>query len=202
MNLAATFIAFAFVAGKLGAQDTAARAIADEIRFSLQPLPEQMRSAATVLRMDPARPPEVLRRGTKDGMVCMHLMKGEDAWDARCYDSSMMRLILRVREFSSMGVKADSFDARIKAEVAAGTLTLPASPVAGYRVLGPLGSYDLATGVATAKLIRWQSLHIPFATASAIGLLDQSTISEGQRTRMPYVMRSGTWWSHVMIEHP
>ena len=54
----------------------------------------------------------------------------------------------------------------------------------------------------TGRLARWQSLHVPFATARAMGLPEESEISDAMRPLMPYVMASGTWWSHVMIEHP
>jgi tetratricopeptide (TPR) repeat protein len=175
--------------------------LANEIRFALLPLPEQFRPAATVMRMDSSlRSPVVLRQGS-NGMVCMRFVHGEDAWDARCYDASMARLILRVRELFASAVTRDSIGPRLKADIGAGTLTLPANPTAGYRVLGPVGAYNSATGVATARLDRWQSLHIPFATAQAMGLPDESTISTADRGHVPYVMASGTWWSHVMIEH-
>jgi hypothetical protein len=58
------------------------------------------------------------------------------------------------------------------------------------------------TGAVTSYMESWQSLHVPFATAKDLGLPDESTVSDAQRTQMPYVMLSGTWWAHVMIEHP
>jgi len=175
--------------------------LANEIRFALLPLPEQLRSAATVMRMDSARAPVLLRQGA-GGMVCTHFVHGEDAWDARCYEPSMARVILRVRALVRAGVKPDSIDSYIRREIRAGNLALPLSPTAGYRVLGPLDSYDPTTGTATPRLASWQSLHVPFATARAMGLPDISIISDAQRRLVPYVMASGTWWAHVMIEHP
>ena len=35
---------------------------------------------------------------------------------------------------------------------------------------------------------RWQSLHVPFATAASRGLPDDSTVSDLQRAQTPYVM--------------
>jgi PAS domain S-box-containing protein len=43
----------------------------------------------------------------------------------------------------------------------------------------------------------WQSVHFPYKTAGEIGLPEEGQVSP----TMPYVMASGTFWSHVMIEH-
>ena len=176
-------------------------AFSDDIRFSVLPLPEQLRNGATVMRIESPGHPVVMRQGS-NGLVCFRVVPGEAAWDARCYEATMARLIFRAGELRRMVLTNDSIDARIKADVSAGTLTLPAHPAAGYRVLGRPDSYDPATGAVTAPMERWQSLHVPFTTAASMGLPDESTVSELQRTRTPYVMASGTWWSHVMIEHP
>jgi hypothetical protein len=82
----------------------------------------------------------------------------------------------------------------------AGTLTLPGGPTMGYRVLGGRAAYDPATGPVARYLKAWQTFHIPFATAKELGIPDESTASE--QTQMPYVMASGAWSAHVMIEHP
>jgi len=46
----------------------------------------------------------------------------------------------------------------------------------------------------------WHALHTPFATAEAMGLPDESSVSIEERARTPYVVASGTWFSHVMIQ--
>ena len=176
-------------------------AVGDDIRFAVLPLPEQLQSGATVMRIESPGRRVVVRQGS-NGMVCMRVVPGEAAWDARCYEATMIRLMFRVGDLLRSGLTSDSLDARITADVRAGTLTLPAHPAAGYRVLGPQDAYVPATGAVTAQMNRWQSLHVPFATAVSMGLPDESTVSDLQRTQMPYVMASGTWWSHVMIEHP
>jgi hypothetical protein len=84
----------------------------------------------------------------------------------------------------------------------AGTLKVPTHPAAGYRALGGPGAYDIATGVATAGLDIWQSIHVPFATAKQLGFPDEPTVSEAQGREIPFVMASGTGWAHVMIQHP
>lgn len=70
----------------------------------------------------------------------------------------------------------------------------PASgPVAGYRILGPLRGYHAETNSTDSTLDPWQSLHIPHASASALGMVEASDGIE------PYLMAAGTWWAHVMI---
>jgi hypothetical protein len=62
-------------------------------------------------------------------------------------------------------------------------------------MLGPLSAFDSATTTTTAAIDTWQSIHFPFRTAAEVGL---PLTREGV---MPFVMASGTWWSHVMIVH-
>jgi hypothetical protein len=180
------------------AEASAETVAADEIRFAVLPLPEQLRAGATVMRMDSTHRPVVVRQGS-NGMVCMRVVPGEAAWDARCYEATIARLIFRAGELVMSGLTLDSLGPRIRAEARAGTLTLPTQPVAAYRALGPERSYLPATGAATAEMETWQSLHVPFATAEAMGLPDESTIAAAERGRVPYVVSSGTWWAHVMI---
>jgi len=64
-------------------------------------------------------------------------------------------------------------------------------------MLGPMSAYQPATNAVGKEIQSWQSVHFPYKTAAEIGLPE-----EGQVTgTMPYVMASGTYWSHVMIEH-
>jgi len=186
-------------AGRGAPTSNVARAV-DEIRFAVLPLPEQLRDGATVMRMDSTHQPVVVRQGS-NGMVCMRVVPGEAAWDARCYEATIARLIFRAGELAMSGLTIDSLGPRIQAEARAGTLTLPTQPVAAYRALGPERSYVPATGAVTSEMEIWQSLHVPFATAEAMGLPDESTISAPERDRVPYVVSSGTWWAHVMIGH-
>lgn len=184
-----------------GSAEASAEAVAtDEIRFAVLPLPVQLRDGATVIRMDSTHRPVVVRQGS-NGMVCMRVVPGEAAWDARCYEATIARLIFRAGELVMSGLTIDSLGPRLQAEARTGALTLPAQPVAAYRALGPERSYVPATGAVTGEMQIWQSLHVPFATAEAMGLPDESTISATERDRLPYVVSSGTWWAHVMIGH-
>ena len=195
----AAVLALAFHAREAVAQANApSRAV--EIRFAVLPLPESLRDGATVMGMDSTHHPVVLRQGSND-MVCMRVVPGEAAWDARCYEATIARLIFRAGELAMSGVTIDSVGLRIEAETQAGTLALPKQPAAGYRALGPADAYNPSTGAVTPRMQIWHALHVPFATAEAMGLPDESTVSIAERARTPYVVASGTWWSHVLIQH-
>ena len=196
----AAVLALALHARSAGAQPSAPSREA-EIRFAVMPLPERLRDGATVMGMDSTHRPVVLRQGSND-MVCMRVVPGEAAWDARCYEATMARLIFRAGELVMSGLTIDSLGARIEAEARAGTLVVPREPAAGYRALGPRDAYDPATGTVTSRMQIWHVRHVPFATAEAIGLPDESTLSIAERARTPYVVASGTWWSHVMVQRP
>ncbi len=64
-------------------------------------------------------------------------------------------------------------------------------------MFGPISGYDAATNTVTKEIACWQSIHFPYKTAAEIGLPVEGEVA---RT-MPYVMASGTFWSHGMIEH-
>jgi hypothetical protein len=64
-------------------------------------------------------------------------------------------------------------------------------------MLGPISAYNPATNTVSNEIEAWQSIHFPYKTAAEIGLPEEGTVA---RT-MPYVMASGAFWSHVMIEH-
>ena len=91
---------------------------------------------------------------------------------------------------------------RIEAEIKAGKFSLPTQPTAGYRCLGPASGYNASTHAVNQEIRCWQSIHFPFRTAREMGLMDESEIPDNMRSKMPYVMSSGSYWSHVMIEHP
>ena len=114
----------------------------------------------------------------------------------------MARLIFRAGELVMSGLTIDSVGIRIADEVKAGTLSLPKQAASAYRALGPAEAYDPSTGEVTSQMRIWHALHVPFATAEAMGLPDESMVPIAERARTPYVVASGTWWAHVMIERP
>jgi hypothetical protein len=170
------------------------------IAASVFPLPEQLRAGAGVVAFDPQHRRVELRRST-NGMVCMRPVPGEDVWDSRCYQQTFVRLIFRAGDLMRRGQKPADVDAQFAREIKRGTLKLPASPTAGYRMLGPADAYDPETGTATPALEVWQSIHMPYRTAAELGLPDESALRPGQESRGPFMMAGGTWWAHAMILH-
>ena len=166
------------------------------IAAAVQPLPAPLRSGAAVVRLDAAGQPNVLRPGT-NGMVCMADQPGDAEFDVRCYRESFIHVVYRAFQFG-----ASTSSPKVAAEIAAGTLELSNQPTAGFRCLGPASSYDPATNSVSAQCHCWESVHFPFRTAREVGFPEMSEIPENLRQTVPYVMASGTYWAHVMIEHP
>jgi hypothetical protein len=178
------------------AQQPQAPPASEQIAAAVLPLPEVMRAHATVLGYAPDLSLVTLRQGS-NGMVCAASRPGNAEFDVRCYHESFMPVVRRLRELDSKGVKNDEVFRIIDAEVKAKKLAIPDHPTAGYRMLGPISAYQPATNAVGKEIQSWQSVHFPYKTAAEIGLPE-----EGQVTgTMPYVMASGTFWSHVMIEH-
>ena len=178
------------------AQQPQAPPARQQIAAALLPLPEVMRAQATVLGYAPDLSLVTLRQGS-NGMVCTASRPGNAEFDVRCYHESFMPVVRRLRELNSEGVKDDEVFRIIDAEVKEKKLRIPDHPTAGYRMLGPISAYQLATNTVGKEIRSWQSVHFPYKTAAEIGLPE-----EGQVPRtIPYVMTSGTFWSHVMIEH-
>ena len=108
-----------------------------------------------------------------------------------------MPIVLRLRELHGQGLPQKEVYRVVDSEIQSKKLPLPASPAAGYRMLGPISAYSVATNSVGLEIESWQSIHFPYKTAAEIGLPEEGKVP---RT-FPYVMTSGTVWSHVMIEH-
>ena len=167
-----------------------------QIAAAVLPLPEVMREHATVLGYAPDLSLITLRQGSNE-MVCTASRPGDAEFDVRCYHESFMPVVRRMRELYQQGVKHDEVYRTIESEVKAKKLAIPDHPIAGYRMLGPSSAYQSATNTVSKEIKSWQSVHFPHKTAAEIGLPEEGQVG---RT-MPYVMASGTFWSHVMIEH-
>jgi hypothetical protein len=166
-----------------------------QIAAAVLPLPAVLRDQASVIVFDKREAPVTVRNGTND-MVCI-LIPSSTEFDARCYHSSFMPVILRGRELRNAGTKPGDVAKEIDNEIQQKKLNLPDHPTAGYRMLGPISAYDQKTNKAGNAIRSWQSIHFPYKTAKEIGLPVEGEVP---RT-VPYVMSSGTYWSHVMIEH-
>jgi hypothetical protein len=196
----------ALVSGTVARAQNPAIAIA----VAVLPLPQQLRDGATVVRLTGAFKPEVVRHGT-NGMVCIADLPAElrdelaagsplhgpgDILDARCYRDSFMPVLYRAFQlgYSIAGP-------RVAAEITAGALRVPSEPTAGYRCLGLAVGYDAEHNTVDGRIECWETLHFPFRTASEVGFPNEPDIPVGQQKRTPYVMASGTYWSHLMIRH-
>jgi hypothetical protein len=185
------FITLAFVPLKMPGQALTAE---QQIAQAVLPLPESLRAGATVLGYDEKLTLTTLRKGS-NAMVCTADRPGDDQFDVRCYHQAFLPAIQRARELRGQGLEGSAVDQEMEKEIKAGSIKLPNHATAGYRMLGPIGAYDAATNQCTGEIRRWQSLHLPFQTAADLTLPTES------KRDMPYVMASGTWWAHVMIEH-
>jgi hypothetical protein len=160
---------------------------------SVIPLPEALRDGAGVRVIGPSGV-SVLRAST-NGLMCTADRPGDDVFDVRCYHEVWLAVMDYARLLRRQGVRDSALDARLKDAARQGIIRFPDSPTAGYRMLGPISAFDATTTSAGEAIDKWQSVHFPFRTATELGL---PTTPEGV---MPYVMDSGTWWSHVMIIH-
>ena len=162
------------------------------VAAAVLPLPPELQAGATVVRLSRDGHVDTLRAGSNP-MVCFTDNPSDTLLDVRCYHTTFVPMIYASRRLAPSNRNADAMDGRIREEIAAGRLVVPASPTAGYRVLGPIRGYDPATGALSGAMDRWQSIHAPFATLASMG------VGDVPRGIEPYMMASGTWWAHVMI---
>jgi hypothetical protein len=172
-----------------------------EIAAAILPLPDQFRNGAAVVRLNPGGSPQLLRKGTNT-MVCIANRPGSDRFDVRCYQEDFIGVVYRAFQLSAEGIRGEKQYDQIEAEIKAGKLSLPNHPTAGYRCAGPAKAYDASTNTSTDEIYCWESVHFPFRTARELGLMDESEIPENMQRKLPFVMASGRYWSHVMIMHP
>ena len=176
--------------GVLPAQSAAAPS---QLASSVLPLPEALRTGAGVRVVSPAG--VHILRPSANGLMCTADRPGDDLFDVRCYEVAFLAVMDYARSLRQQGVEGNAIDDRLRAAAREGLIRFPASPTAGYRMLGPISGFDSLTATTTLAIDKWQSIHVPFQTAAELGL---PTTREGV---MPFVMASGTWWSHVMIVH-
>lgn len=185
-------------AGGAAAQDPPGPAQMDA---AVLPLPLDLRANAGVIRwVAPDRFEQL--RPSRNGMSCSADPPGDDEFDVRCYNDAFLQVIRRMRELRRTAASGAEAEAQLRREIESGELVLPAAPTAGYRMLGPISALDFETGEAGPEIAKWQSIHFPFRTAREMGLTEVQEPSETALPGlMPFVMASGTWWSHVMIVH-
>lgn len=129
-------------------------------------------------------------------MVCIADAPNDDRFDVRCYLDTFIPVVYRAFQ---LGYRVAG--EKVGDEVKAGKLQLSNEPTAGYRCLGPANGYNASSNSLSPQVECWESIHFPFRTAEQLGLPDESVVPESQQRGLPYVMGSGTYWSHVMIRH-
>jgi len=170
---------------------------AQQIAAAVLPLPLVMREHSTIIGYAPDLSLITLRQGS-NGMVCTADRPGDDDFDVRCYHESFMAVVSRMRDLYFQGKSQDEVYRTIDSEIKAKKLGIPDHPTAGYRMLGPITAYHQETNTVDKEIESWQSVHFPYKTAAEIGFPEEGEVDRS----VPYVMTSGTFWSHVMIEHP
>ena len=163
------------------------------IAAGVLPLPEVLRAGAGVRRVTPEGP--VMVRQSSNGMMCTVNEAAATQFDVRCYRTAFLEVMDYARGLMRRGLADSALDNALKLDQKFGKITIPDYPTAGYRMLGPRSAFDVKNNRAGDEIKKWQSVHFPFRTAAELGL---PTVQEGT---MPFVMESGTWWSHVMIVH-
>ena len=188
-----------FSAGAAAAQS--APTAPTTLAAAIHPLPAALRGGAGVVRLGPDGMPHSLR-ASANGMVCFSVPMDDTLYDARCYRQNFVQVVLRQIQLSAAKGRGESTRTTVEAEIRAGRIVLPSGPTAGYRCLGPRRAYLADADSVVAPIICWQSIHFPYKTARELGLIEESQLPDSTRTDMPFVMGSGTYWSHVMIMHP
>jgi uncharacterized damage-inducible protein DinB len=169
-----------------------------QMAAAVLPLPTSMREDAGIVRWTESGRLESVR-ASQNGYSCSMDEPGDDRFDVRCYADELWPALERRRELSErLESRGDVYD-RIHRDLEEGTLSIPLTPTSGYRMLGPIDDFDSETLEAGPGIADWQSVHFPFETAEALGLTEAREGRQGDL--MPFVMASGTWWSHVMIMH-
>ena len=192
-----TVLVFLWLASLLAAaQRVIVPSPAQQIAAAILPLPEPLRAGAGVLGYAPDLSLISLRPST-NGMVCTGTYPGSETFDVRCYHESFIPLIRRARELWEKRLPEEQVTRTINAEVKSGKIVLPDHPTAGYRMKGPSSAYNPQTNSVSKEIYGWQSIHFPYKTAAELGLPEEGTVPRA----IPYVMSSGSYWSHVMIEH-
>ncbi len=173
----------------------------NQIDAAVLPLPTALREGAGVLRWIGPGQTEQLRE-SRTGMSCSVDDPSDDRFDVRCYHDEFWIAIRRSRQLGQTLASREAVDEQLRQESIAGEIHLPSAPTAGYRMLGPISAYDGQSNEAGPEIRKWQSIHFPFNTAEEMGLTEARELSESALPGlMPFVMASGTWWSHVMIVH-
>jgi hypothetical protein len=172
--------------------------VEQQIASAVLPLPEDQRATATVMGYGPDQKPSVVLRKGSSNIVCTADRPGDTTFYVNCFDQAIFRLLNRTTELSTE-LKAPgnspAVNQAIEKEIKEGKFTLPTPVTMGFQMRGPLSGYDPKTNSTTSAIINWQMVIMPHSTGASLGL---PTEPKGS---MPWVMDSGTWLSHIMVQH-
>jgi hypothetical protein len=166
-----------------------------------------MRDSATVIDVVGSGKIDTLRKGTGD-MVCAYhtpavpqsSKTGMKVLVLSCYHEAVSKLTIRAnaiqRELTAAGKPADNkaVDAQVDAEIKSGKLKLAPVPTIGFRMAGPVDAFNPAVGTVSPAVHTWQMVIIPYATGASLSL------PEKESGGMPWVMATGTFMAHIMID--
>lgn len=197
-SLVALLIGTGFPAASASEPSTAGMAPTGMMELAVLPLPLDMRAQAGLVRWADDGILERLKM-SGNGFSCSVDDPDDDVFDVRCYADEFWKVIEYNRGLAEDAVPRAERTVRIEREIDEGRFQLPTAS-AGYRMFGPISAINLATGEVGEQMNDWQSIHFPFQTSAQIGLTEADE-DVRQDDPMPFVMASGTWWSHVMIMH-
>ena len=162
-----------------------------QIAGAVLPLPEAMRSGATVLGYGADMKLQTLRKGS-NGMICLADDPRDDQFHTSCYHEGMEPFMARGRELRANGVTGPQVDTVRFAEVKAGKLKVPSEPASLYQIFAKKDAFDPATGKVAAGTSLFV-IYIPYATEKSTGLLARP------REDGPWLMFPGTPKAHIMF---
>jgi hypothetical protein len=165
------------------------RPVERQIAEAVSPLPEGLRSDATVLGYRAGRLTE-LRDGT-NGMICLADDPARAGFHAACYHRDLEPFMARGRELRARGLERAAVDSARQAEVEEGRLVMPEGPRALYSLTSDQ-EFDPAAGAAPAAGGLYV-IYMPYATEASSG------ISATPARDRPWLMFPGTYRAHVMI---
>ena len=174
------------------------------ILAATSPLPSDLQPGAGVMVESAPAVFDIVRESSNGVSCVLRLPSDAEApfLDARCYSDLFWPAVLHRWTMTPEPQTVEETNARMNGAIESGVVAVPEVPTAGYRVFGPMDDFNFETGEPGPSLQKWQSIHFPFRTTEELGLTE---IEEGSKSTtpglMPFVMASGTWWSHVMIMH-
>ena len=164
-----------------------------QIAAAVAAAPEDRRADARVLGYSTDGKLTILREGSND-LVCVGDQPGDGRFQAVCYHQSLEPFIARGRELRARGVE-DTLEPRHQ-EIDSGKLEMPRTPTVLYNLNGPPDAYNPETGSVEGASWLWV-IYTPYATPESTGLPTTEQAPGG-----PWIMRSGTASSHIMIVQP